>query len=174
MTPTRASCANFNRCIRPRWPVHLRPTVYDYATWQSAHVHFRGHPAARARVQRLYGQALMNITDVGHLTSDADTARTGWKKARGARQIAWETPSCTLKSHQRHAAFEYQEPHVCARHRPHPSKLRSSGALRRRGTPTAHRRHLFDTSKLPDYDTCPPGRRGLEAGRASRWPKSAT
>src|SRR6476469_8936456 len=68
------------------------PTVYDYAHIGNLRTYLFGDTLRRILALNGYDVAhVINITDVGHLTSDGDTGEDKMEKgSRRTRQSAWE------------------------------------------------------------------------------------
>ena len=64
--------------------VHLRPTVYRMPYREPPYIHYGGCAEKYLAYPGYEVRRVMNITDVGHLTSDADTGED--KMLRGARR----------------------------------------------------------------------------------------
>ena len=56
--------------------LYLRPTVYNFAHIATCAPKSRGRAHARVRYDGYNVEHVMNVTDVGHLTSDADEGGT--------------------------------------------------------------------------------------------------
>ncbi len=92
---------NYERALRPFVPLEpggavgvytCGPTVYDYPHIGNLRTYLFEDVLKRVlRTGRLPVRHVMNITDVGHLTSDADTGEDKMEKgARRKGKTAWE------------------------------------------------------------------------------------
>lgn len=133
------------------------PTVYDYAhighwrKYTSDDVLRRTLELADFRVQHI-----MNITDVGHLTSDADTGEDKMEKgARKTGKTVWEVAAYFEENFwQDFDAMQLQRPHVAPRATDHiPEQIAQVQALESRGFTYEIPGDgiYFDTSKDPHY-----------------------
>ena len=171
---------NYTRSLRefapldPAGPVRLYtcgPTVYDYQ-----HIgNFRTFlfEDGLKRVLRWNGyrvRHVMNITDVGHLTSDADTGEDKMEKgARRTGRSAWEIAALYTQAFvDDMRALAIDPPDVMPRATDHiGAQIEFVAELERRGyTYRTADGIYFDTSKQPDYGYLARlDRAGLEAGR---------
>ena len=146
------------------------PTVYDYQ-----HIgNFRTFlfEDGLKRVLRWNGYRVlhvMNITDVGHLTSDADTGEDKMEKgARRTGQSAWEIAALYTQAFvDDMRALAIESPDVMPRATDHiAEQIEFVAELERRGyTYRTGDGVYFDTSKQPDYGYLARlDRAGLEAG----------
>ena len=146
------------------------PTVYDYQ-----HIgNFRTFlfEDGLKRVLRWNGYRVlhvMNITDVGHLTSDADTGEDKMEKgARRTGQSAWEIAALYTQAFvDDMRALAIEPPDVMPRATDHiAEQIEFVAELERRGyTYRTGDGVYFDTSKQPDYGYLARlDRAGLEAG----------
>jgi cysteinyl-tRNA synthetase len=113
---------------------------------------------------------VMNITDVGHLTSDADTGEDKMEKgARRTGRTAWEIAALYTKAFQDDAAtLNIEPPDVLPRATDHiPEQIEFIADLERRGFTYATADGVyFDTSRQADYGFLARlDRAGLEAGK---------
>jgi cysteinyl-tRNA synthetase len=132
------------------------PTVYDYA-------HIGNHRAyifedVLRRVLEFNGypvRHVMNITDVGHLTSDADTGEDKMEKgSRRTGKTAWEIAEFyTAAVREDMQRLNIQEPTIWCRATDHiPEQIEFIRAIEQNGyTYRTSDGIYFDTSKLPDY-----------------------
>jgi cysteinyl-tRNA synthetase len=179
MAPALTLYDNYTRSFRPfealgSGPVRLYtcgPTVYDYQ-----HIgNFRTFlfEDLLKRVLEWNGYAVrhvMNITDVGHLTSDADTGED--KMVAGARRTgksAWEIAALYTEAFlEDMRALNIEEPTLYCRATDHiAEQIAFIADIERNGY--AYRTSdgiYFDTSKQPDYGFLARlDKAGLEAGR---------
>ncbi len=132
------------------------PTVYDYAhignlrtylfeDWLRRVLEFNGY-----RVQHV-----MNITDVGHLTSDADTGQDRMEKgARRTGKSAWEIAALYTQAFQADLQLlNIQAPHIWCRATDHiAEQIDFIACIEAKGyTYRTSDGVYFDTSRLPDY-----------------------
>jgi len=132
------------------------PTVYDYA-----HIgHFRAYIFVDTlrRVLKFNGFKLkhvMNITDVGHLTSDADTGEDKIEKAaKEKRMSAWGIAAFYTKDFfDAMGKLNVQRPDVVCKATDHIKEMiELIKKMEKRGfTYRTSDGIYFDTSKLPDY-----------------------
>ena len=171
---------NFSRSLRefsplvPGAPVGLYtcgPTVYDYQ-----HIgNFRTFlfEDTLKRVLMFNGfrvRHVMNITDVGHLTSDADTGEDKMEKgARRTGRSAWEIAALYTQAFEADtASLNILPPDVLPRATDHiPEQVAFIVDLERRGyTYRTEDGVYFDTSRQPDYGYLARlDKAGLEAGK---------
>ena len=171
---------NYSRSLRefapiaPGGPVGLYtcgPTVYDYQHIGNYRT-FMFEDTLK-RVLRLNGHRVlhvMNITDVGHLTSDADTGEDKMEKgARRAGRSAWEIAALyTTAFLEDVATLGIEPPDVLPRATDHiPEQIEFIADLERRGfTYRTGDGVYFDTSRQADYGFLARlDRAGLEAGK---------
>jgi cysteinyl-tRNA synthetase len=171
---------NFSRSLRefaplaPDKPVGLYtcgPTVYDFQHIGNYRT-FMFEDTLK-RVLRFNGYRVlhvMNITDVGHLTSDADTGEDKMEKgARRTGRSAWEIAALYTRAFQDDvAALGIEPPDVLPRATDHiPEQIEFIADLERRGFTYATADGIyFDTSRQPDYGFLARlDRSGLEAGK---------
>jgi len=171
---------NFSRSLRefapiaPDRPVGVYtcgPTVYDFQHIGNYRTFI--FEDTLKRVLRLNGYRVlhvMNITDVGHLTSDADTGEDKMEKgARRTGHTAWEIAALYTQAFKDDmAALNIEAPDVLPRATDHiPEQIEFIGDLERRGYTYATADGVyFDTSRQPDYGYLARlDRSGLEAGK---------
>ena len=171
---------NFSRSLRefaplvPDRPVGLYtcgPTVYDFQHIGNYRT-FMFEDTLK-RVLRFNGHRVlhvMNVTDVGHLTSDADTGEDKMEKgARRTGRSAWEIAALYTQAFQDDiAALNIEPPDVLPRATDHiPEQIEFIADLERRGFTYATADGIyFDTSRQPDYGFLARlDRAGLEAGK---------
>ena len=171
---------NFSRSLRefaplaPDRPVGVYtcgPTVYDFQHIGNYRT-FMFEDTLK-RVLRLNGYRVlhvMNITDVGHLTSDADTGEDKMEKgARRTGRTAWEIAALYTQAFKDDiAALNIESPDVLPRATDHiPEQIEFIADLERRGyTYVTSDGVYFDTSRQPDYGYLARlDRSGLEAGK---------
>ncbi len=156
---------NFTRTLRPFEPLHsgsdvgmytCGPTVYDhqhvgnYRTFLFEDILKRVLEWNGYRVRHV-----MNITDVGHLTSDADTGEDKMEKgARRTGKSAWEIAQLYTDAFVADTkALNIEEPDVLCRATDHiPEQIAFIADIEKNGF--AYRTSdgiYFDTSKQPDY-----------------------
>ena len=180
MSATLALYDNYTRSLRrfeplePAGPVGLYtcgPTVYDYQ-----HIgNFRTFlfEDVLKRVLRWNGYAVrhvMNITDVGHLTSDADTGEDKMEKgARRAGKTAWEIAELYTQDFIENLARLNIEPStILCRATDHiAEQIAFIADIEKNGFAyTTSDGVYFDTSKQPDYGYLARlDIHGLEAGK---------
>jgi cysteinyl-tRNA synthetase len=171
---------NFSRSLREFAPLALDqpvgvytcgPTVYDFQHIGNYRT-FMFEDTLK-RVLRLNGYRVlhvMNITDVGHLTSDADTGEDKMEKgARRTGRTAWEIAALYTQAFTHDiAALNIEPPDVLPRATDHiPEQIEFIADLERRGYTYATADGVyFDTSRQPDYGYLARlDRSGLEAGK---------
>jgi cysteinyl-tRNA synthetase len=101
--------------FEPLEPGHARvytcgPTVYR-STWEHAGQRLRGSIEARAAARRPARHHVINVTDVGHLTDDADAGEDKMELAarrsgRRAEEVAAEFTAQWLRDRRRLACLE--------------------------------------------------------------------
>ncbi len=132
------------------------PTVYDYAHIGNLRTYV--FEDVLRRVLEFNGfkvRHVMNITDVGHLTSDADTGEDKMEKgARRAGKSAWEIAEMYTQAFRedlRH--LNIQEPHIWCRATDHiREQIEFIQCIEAKGyTYRTSDGIYFDTSRLPDY-----------------------
>src|SRR6478672_237329 len=147
------------------------PTVYDYQHIGNYRTFL--FEDTLKRVLRFNGyrvRHVMNITDVGHLTSDADTGEDKMEKgARRTGRTAWEIAALYTQAFQEDiAALNIEPPDVLPRATDHiPEQIEFIADLERRGFTYATADGIyFDTSHQPDYGFLARlDLAGLEAGK---------
>jgi cysteinyl-tRNA synthetase len=156
---------NYERALRPFVPLEAGgpvgvytcgPTVYDYQ-----HIgNFRTFlfEDLLKRVLRWNGyrvRHVMNITDVGHLTSDADTGEDKMEKgSRRTGMTAWEIAQLYTDAFLADMkALHIEDPDVLCRATDHVrEQIEFIADIERKGFAYATADGVyFDTSKLPDY-----------------------
>jgi cysteinyl-tRNA synthetase len=146
------------------------PTVYDYAHIGNLRTYVFEDILRRVLESAGYQvRHVMNITDVGHLTSDADTGEDRMEKgSRRTGQSAWEIARLYTEEFQKDLArLNIEEPHVWCRATDHiPEQIAMIRAIEAKGfTYRTADGIYFDTSKLPDYGYLARLKReGLQAG----------
>jgi cysteinyl-tRNA synthetase len=147
------------------------PTVYDYQHIGNYRTFL--FEDTLKRVLRFNGyrvRHVMNITDVGHLTSDADTGEDKMEKgARRTGRSAWEIAALYTRAFEEDlAALNIEPPDVLPRATGHiAEQIAFIADLERDGFayPTADGIY-FDTSRQPDYGFLARlDKPGLEAGK---------
>ncbi|MGE5087568.1 MAG: cysteine--tRNA ligase [Candidatus Levyibacteriota bacterium] len=171
---------NFTRSLREFQPLHPEgevgiytcgPTVYDYQ-----HIgNFRTFlfEDVLKRVLRWNGyrvRHVMNITDVGHLTSDADTGEDKMEKgSRRTGRTAWEIAALYTQAFLDDLdLLHIERPDVLPRATEHiPSQIEFIADLERKGyTYRTADGIYFDTSRQADYGYLARlDKAGLEGGR---------
>ena len=145
------------------------PTVYDYS-----HIgHMRRYVSddILKRVLELNGYQIkhvMNVTDVGHLTSDADTGedkmeKSAKEKGKSAREIAKEFEEQFFTSTD---ALNIERPDIVSRATEHiKEQIELIQKIEEKGfTYKTDDGIYFDTSKLPDYGKLTGGKEGIKPG----------
>ncbi len=132
------------------------PTVYDFPHIGNMRTYVFGDLLRRALAFNGYKvRHVMNITDVGHLTSDADTGEDKMEEgARRAGKTAWEIAEYytdVFKEDMRR--LNIQEPHTWCRATDHiAEQIREIQCIEKKGfTYRTSDGIYFDTSKQPDY-----------------------
>ena len=132
------------------------PTVWDYAHAGNLRTYIFEDVLKRTLVFNGYRvRHVMNITDVGHLTSDADTGED--KMERGSRltgKPAWQIATFFTKVFQDDLhRLNIIDPDVWCRATDHiPDQIEFIKAIEEKGfTYRTSDGIYFDTSKLPDY-----------------------
>ena len=132
------------------------PTVYDYAHIGNLRTYLFEDTLRRVLEYNGFKvRHVMNITDVGHLVSDADTGED--KMEKGARRTglgAWEIARLYTRAFQSDLkALNILEPTIWCRATDHiPEQIRDIEAMERKGfTYRTADGIYFDTSRLPDY-----------------------
>jgi cysteinyl-tRNA synthetase len=132
------------------------PTVYDYAHIGNLRTYI--FEDLLRRVLEFNGHTVkhvMNVTDVGHLVSDADTGEDKMEKgSRRARQSAWALAEFYTQAFREDLQrLNILEPTVWCRATQHiPEQIDAIRCIEAKGF-TYHTSDgiYFDTSKLPDY-----------------------
>jgi cysteinyl-tRNA synthetase len=154
----------YTRSVREFEPLHAPqvglytcgPTVYDYAHIGNLRTYI--FEDILRRVLELNGYAVqhvMNITDVGHLISDADTGEDRMEKgSRRTGKTAWEIAELYTQEFQKDLQrLNILEPHIWCRATDHiAEQIEFIRCIEQNGY--AYRTSdgiYFDTSKLPDY-----------------------
>lgn len=132
------------------------PTVYDYAHIGNLRTYIFEDVLRRTLVAAGYAvRHVMNITDVGHLTSDADTGEDKMEKGAARTGLtAWEIAERYTEAFRSDlAALNILEPDVWCRATDHiAEQIADIQAIEARGfTYTTSDGVYFDTSKLDDY-----------------------
>ncbi|HLW13179.1 MAG TPA: cysteine--tRNA ligase [Casimicrobiaceae bacterium] len=171
---------NYTRSLRPfaplapEGPVGLYtcgPTVYDYQHIGNYRTFLFEDVLKRVLQWNGYRVLhVMNVTDVGHLTSDADTGEDKMEKgARRTGKSAWEIAALYTQAFRDDiAALRILAPDVLSRATDHiPEQIAFIADLERRGyTYRTSDGVYFDTSRQADYGYLARlDRAGLEAGK---------
>lgn len=154
----------YTRSLREFAPLHppevgmygCGPTVYDYAHIGNLRTYIFEDILRRALEFNGYQvKHVVNITDVGHLTSDADTGEDRMEKgSRRTGKSAWEIAGIYAEEFKKDLGrLNIQEPHVWCRATEHiPEQIEFVQCIEAKGytyrTPDGI---YFDTSKLDDY-----------------------
>lgn len=132
------------------------PTVYDYAHLGNLRTYIFEDLLRRVLEFNGYSvKHVMNITDVGHLVSDADTGEDKMEKgSRRMGQSAWEIAEMYTREFKHDLQrLNIQEPHIWCRATDHVQEqiefIKHIEA--RRYTYRTRDGIYFDTSRLPDY-----------------------
>ncbi len=154
----------YTRSVREFEPLHppevgmytCGPTVYDYAHIGNLRTYIFEDVLRRALVFNGYTvKHVMNITDVGHLTSDADTGEDRMEKgARRTGMSAWEIAEMYTREFQADMArLNIQQPTIWCRATDHiAEQIETIKCIEAQGfTYRTSDGIYFDTSKLPDY-----------------------
>ena len=179
MAPPLILYDNYERRLRRFEPLHAGevglytcgPTVYDYQ-----HIgNFRTFlfEDVLKRVLEWNGfrvRHVMNITDVGHLTSDADTGEDKMEKgARRTGKSAWEIARLYTEAFlDDMRALNIEAPAILSRATDHiPEQIAFIADIEKNGyTYRTSDGIYFDTSKQPDYGYLARlDKAGLDAGR---------
>jgi len=154
----------YTRAVREFQPLHppevglytCGPTVYDYAHIGNLRTYIFEDILRRVLEFNGYRvRHVMNVTDVGHLTSDADTGEDKMEKgARRTGKSAWEMAEFYTQAFQddmRH--LNIQEPTIWCRATDHiPEQIAFIQRIEENGfTYRTSDGIYFDTSRLPDY-----------------------
>jgi len=154
----------YTRSVREFEPLHppevglytCGPTVYDYAHIGNLRTYIFEDVLRRALAFNGYQiKHVMNITDVGHLTSDSDTGEDRMEKgSRRTGMSAWEIAELYTQEFRADMAhLNIQEPTIWCRATDHiAEQIETVRCIEEQGftyrTPDGI---YFDTSKLPDY-----------------------
>jgi len=147
------------------------PTVYDFAHIGNLRTYLFEDILRRTLEFNGYQvRHVMNITDVGHLTSDADTGEDRMEKgSRRTGKSAWEIAELYTQEFKLDLArLNIQEPHIWCRATEHiPEQIELIKCIERKGfTYRTSDGIYFDTSKLSDYGHLARlNIEGLQAGR---------
>ncbi len=168
----------YSRSVRPFEPLHppqvglyaCGPTVYDYAHIGNLRTYLFEDTLRRVLEYNGYAvRHVMNITDVGHLTSDADSDEDKLEVgSRRTGKTAWEIAEQYTQAFQDDLRqLNILEPTIWCKATDHiPEQIASIKAIEANGfTYRTSDGIYFDTSKLPDYGYI--GRlniEGLQAG----------
>ncbi|MCI0696450.1 cysteine--tRNA ligase [candidate division KSB1 bacterium] len=154
----------YTRSIRKFEPLHppevglytCGPTVYDYAHLGNLRTYI--FEDILRRVLELNGYTVkhvMNITDVGHLVSDADTGEDKMEKgSRRTGKTAWEIAEFYTQAFKDDLRrLNMKEPMIWCRATDHiPEQIALIQCIEAKGyTYRTSDGIYFDTSKLPDY-----------------------
>jgi cysteinyl-tRNA synthetase len=154
----------YTRSIRKFEPLHpsevglytCGPTVYDYAHIGNLRTYI--FEDILRRVLELNGyivKHVMNITDVGHLVSDADTGEDKMEKgSRRTGKTAWEIAEFYTQAFRDDLRrLNMKEPMIWCRATDHiPEQIELIQCIETKGyTYRTSDGIYFDTSKLPDY-----------------------
>jgi cysteinyl-tRNA synthetase len=133
------------------------PTVYDYAHIGNLRTYIFSDILKRALIYNGYKvKHVMNITDVGHLTSDADTGEDKMEKgARRERKTAWEIADFYIGEFKKDIKnLNIIEPNILCRATGH---IREQIELIKKLEELGYTYEIandgiyFDTSKIKDY-----------------------
>lgn len=154
----------YTRTVRPFEPLHppevglytCGPTVYDYAHIGNLRTYIFEDILKRVLEYNGYRvRHVMNITDVGHLTSDADTGEDKMEKgSRRTGKTAWDIAAEYTRAFQsdlKHLNIE--DPTIWCRATDHiEEQIEAIETIAANGyTYRTSDGIYFDTSKLPDY-----------------------
>ncbi len=154
----------YERRLRPFEPLHGQqvgmytcgPTVWDYAHIGNLRTYVFEDILKRVLLFHGYNvKHVMNITDVGHLTSDADTGEDKMEKgSRLTGKTAWEIAEYYTQVFQADLRrLNILEPDIWCRATDHiPEQIAFIQCIEAKGyTYRTSDGIYFDTSKLPDY-----------------------
>ncbi len=154
----------YTRRLRDFEPLHppqvglyaCGPTVYDYAHIGNLRTYIFGDILRRVlEVNGYQVKHVMNITDVGHLTSDADTGEDRMEKgSQRTGKSAWEIAGIYTKEFKKDMQLlNIKEPHIWCRATEHiQEQIECIKGIEANGyTYRTSDGIYFDTSKLPDY-----------------------
>jgi cysteinyl-tRNA synthetase len=170
---------NWHRAMRPFTPLHedhvglycCGPTVYDYAHIGNLRTYIFEDLLRRTLAFNGYQvRHVVNITDVGHLESDADQGEDKMEKgSRRTGESAWALAErYTLAFQQDMRALNLLEPHVWCRATQHiAEQIAFVATLEQKGyTYRTSDGVYFDTSRQSDYGyLARQNLAGLDAGR---------
>jgi cysteinyl-tRNA synthetase len=179
MPPPLALYDNYTRSLREFKPLKAEevglytcgPTVYDYQHIGNFRTFLFEDVLKRVLEWNGYRvRHVMNITDVGHLTSDADTGEDKMEKgARRTGKSAWEIASLYTDAFLVDMkALNIEEPTIISRATDHiREQIEFIADIEKNGyTYRTSDGIYFDTSKQPDYGYLARlDRAGLEAGK---------
>ncbi|MBI5931695.1 MAG: cysteine--tRNA ligase [Chloroflexi bacterium] len=167
----------YTRTVRPFEPLHspevglytCGPTVYDYAHIGNLRTYIFEDILKRVLEYNGYQvRHIMNITDVGHLTSDADTGEDKMEKgARRTGKTAWDIAAQYTRAFQDDLQhLNILDPSVWCRATDHiEEQIEAIETIEANGfTYRTSDGIYFDTSKLPDYGYI--GRLDIEGQKA--------
>ncbi|MEJ5308558.1 MAG: cysteine--tRNA ligase [Anaerolineae bacterium] len=154
----------YTRSVREFEPLHppevgmytCGPTVYDYAHIGNLRTYIFEDVLRRVLTFNGYTvKHVMNITDVGHLTSDADTGEDRMEKgSRRTGMSAWEIAEMYTREFQADMErLNIQQPTIWCRATDHiAEQIETIRCIEAKGyTYRTSDGIYFDTSKLPDY-----------------------
>jgi len=154
----------YTRSVREFAPLHppevgmytCGPTVYDYAHIGNLRTYIFEDVLRRVLTFSGYTvRHVMNITDVGHLTSDADTGEDRMEKgSRRTGMSAWEIAAMYTREFKADLQrLNIQEPTIWCRATDHiAEQIETIRCIEAHGfTYRTSDGIYFDTSKLPDY-----------------------
>ncbi|HEX7272814.1 MAG TPA: cysteine--tRNA ligase [Casimicrobiaceae bacterium] len=170
---------NYTRSLRDFEPLHADgvglytcgPTVYDYQHIGNCRTYLFEDVLKRVLEWNGYKvRHVMNITDVGHLTSDADEGEDKMEKgSRRTGRSAWEIARIYTEAFvEDMRALNIELPETLCRATDHiPEQIRFIADIEKNGyTYRTSDGIYFDTSKQPDYGYLARlDRAGLEAGK---------
>jgi len=170
---------NYTRSLRDFEPLHADgvglytcgPTVYDYQHIGNCRTYLFEDVLKRVLEWNGYKvHHVMNITDVGHLTSDADEGEDKMEKgSRRTGRSAWEIARIYTEAFlEDMRALNIELPETLCRATDHiPEQIRFIADIEKNGyTYRTSDGIYFDTSKQPDYGYLARlDRAGLEAGK---------
>ncbi len=167
----------YTRSLREFQPLHppevglyaCGPTVYDYAHVGNLRTYVFEDVLRRTLEFNEYAvKHVVNITDVGHLTSDADTGEDRMEKgSRRTGKSAWEIAEIYAQEFKKDLErLNILEPHVWCRATDHiPEQISLIQCIEERGfTYCTSDGIYFDTARMPDYGHL--GRLDVEGLRA--------
>lgn len=154
----------YTRTVRPFEPLHppevslytCGPTVYDYAHIGNLRTYIFEDLLRRVLEFNGYTvKQVMNITDVGHLVSDADSGEDKMEKgARRTGKTAWEIAAFYTEAFQNDLErLNIEQPTIWCRATDHiPEQIDLIRCIEAKGfTYLTSDGVYFDTSRLPDY-----------------------